>query len=556
MTQYNPFDEPDNPFDQRNELSNNIKSEKESLNTIFNFSKKTYAIVFGTLTLVIFATTVNKLIQKDDLVVIEEPITSDVVIQTTIPITTSTIPATTTTLPNITTTTVYVPEITTVTESTQPTENSVYVNQDLIVKKTVQVVAEQCGLGPDDRESWTSVGSGVIISSDGYVISNSHVIEDCYGEIYIATTSDVDTPTEISYLAEVINQNIQLDLVLLKIKKPLSTSSASSLTNFNYFELFDTNELKLGETVQIWGYPTSRGDGITYALKINLTKGTISGFESDFNLKRGWIVTDADISYGNSGGAALDEFGRLVGIPTFGVTEGAAWLGYLRSVDVIKAWLESINFSKVNNTSSDFPKLEIRDESINIPSYNREEWNTWIDVDDDCQNTRHENLQLESFLQVTFTTVNECFVEYGKWFDPYNGEYIYSAKELDIDHFLPLYNVHISGGWEWSVDKKTAFANNLIDPDLLIAVKSETNREKSAKTPDQWRPANESYWCEYAFDWIRIKFEWNLTATQAEWDALMEMVNTCPPEFQYNDAENQEHLFNSEKLEKYKTIGG
>ena len=70
-------------------------------------------------------------------------------------------------------------------------------------------------------------------------------------------------------------------------------------------------------------------------------------------------MTDADISYGNSGGAALDSYGRLIGIPTFGVTEGASWIGYLRSVDVVMDWVGDLDSEEDNFTS--FPILEIKE---------------------------------------------------------------------------------------------------------------------------------------------------------------------------------------------------
>ena len=429
----------------------------------------------------------------------------------------------------------------------EPIEN--ITKQNKIITKTVQVIAEECASETGNNEKDTAVGSGVLISSDGLIMSNQHIIENCYGDIFIATTNDVDTPTEIKYFAEVIQESFELDLVLLKITSSVDNTPLDN--TFEYFELSSTDELALGDGLEIWGFPTARGDGTTYSLKINLTKGTVSGFESDYQIKRGWIVTDADVTYGNSGGAALDKLGKLVGIPTFGTTEGASWISYLRSVDVIKAWLSETNSSPLL-TNFSFPQLTIREHSIsNIPKYSREDWNSWIDDDLDCQNTRHENLQLESFVNVLFTKADNCYVQSGKWFDPYNGEFFYFASDLDIDHFIPLYNAHLSGGWKWDVNKKTEFANSLLDPDILIAVKNSTNREKGASAPDEWKPQNMKYWCEYAFDWIRIKHEWGLTATLSEWNSLLEMIDTCPNNFTYDDAKNSDHKMSTEKVLKY-----
>ena len=157
-------------------------------------------------------------------------------------------------------------------------------------------------------------------------------------------------------------------------------------------------------------------------------------------------------------------------------------------------------------------------------------------------------LQLESYVNVIFTNTSKCYVQSGRWFDPYNGEFVYFASDLDIDHFVPLYNVHISGGWQWSEAKKTRFANNIDDPDILIAVLSATNRDKSASSPDQWKPENEKYWCEYAYDWIRIKYEWGLTATQSEWSALINMIAACPSGITYNNSKNSSHTMQEEKI--------
>ena len=93
-----------------------------------------------------------------------------------------------------------------------------HLDQNLIVKKTVQVVVEDCDSEEAKSGLGTSVGSGVLINREGYIISNSHILENCYGKIYIATANDVDTPTEINYIAKIIHNSPDLDLVLLKIQ--------------------------------------------------------------------------------------------------------------------------------------------------------------------------------------------------------------------------------------------------------------------------------------------------------------------------------------------------
>lgn len=187
-------------------------------------------------------------------------------------------------------------------------------------------------------------------------------------------------------------------------------------------------------------------------------------------------------------------------------------------------------------TGLDYPKLEIKELSTAIPTYNRGDWRHWSDDDGDCQNIRHEVLQDETLEAVTFTTSSNCYVDTGKWFGVYTGEYYNSASELDVDHFVPLKNAHDSGGYDWSLTTKKQYANYLEDSDHLIAVQSGANRSKSASGPESWKPKNTEYWCEYAYDWIRIKHTWGLTVTQEEWDALTYMIATCPYGYTYEDA--------------------
>ena len=163
----------------------------------------------------------------------------------------------------------------------------------------------------------------------------------------------------------------------------------------------------------------------------------------------------------------------------------------------------------------------------NIPDYDRGEWRHWIDIDGDCQNARHEVLIEESVVEVTFTNERQCTVATGRWIAPFAGVVVETARSLDVDHMVPLANAHRSGGWQWNSDQKRDYANVLDYAGHLIAVTASANRSKGARGPDEWRPEDQLYWCQYAVDWVTIKSTWELSATEQEWDALDEMLDSC-----------------------------
>lgn len=163
-----------------------------------------------------------------------------------------------------------------------------------------------------------------------------------------------------------------------------------------------------------------------------------------------------------------------------------------------------------------------------LPTYDRGDWRHWIDADGDCQDARQEVLIAESVTTVTYETSSDCRVETGTWNAPFTGSTVTDPSGLDVDHMVPLKNAHQSGGWNWSAEKKKQYANYLDDPQHLIAVTSSANRSKGSRGPDEWKPTQRSYWCQYATDWVSIKATWELTVTADEVTALREMFGTCP----------------------------
>ena len=167
--------------------------------------------------------------------------------------------------------------------------------------------------------------------------------------------------------------------------------------------------------------------------------------------------------------------------------------------------------------------------------YVREEWGPgWIDQDFNCINTRHEVLIEESYERPTLDA-RGCKVIAGKWYDYYSDEFFDDPSELDIDHVVPLHNAHVSGASNWPLETKINFYNDMNDPQHLLVVSSSANRSKGSRGPEIWRPANEEYWCQYAYSWIEIKARWNLSVSEIEFNSLDEMLDLCDglPELTY-----------------------
>ena len=144
-----------------------------------------------------------------------------------------------------------------------------------------------------------------------------------------------------------------------------------------------------------------------------------------------------------------------------------------------------------------------------------------------CQNTRTVLLIRTSTAPVTFTTSSHCTVKTGRWTDPWSGVTTTVAHDFDVDHTVPLANAWRYGAWHWAKAQRVAYANDLVDPKHLVAIALGENRSKGDGGPESWKPPKRSAWCTYARTWDRIKAKWHLSATKAEWSALVAMAATC-----------------------------
>lgn len=121
---------------------------------------------------------------------------------------------------------------------------------------------------------------------------------------------------------------------------------------------------------------------------------------------------------------------------------------------------------------------------------------------------------------------DDCKVVSGVWYSPYDGLTLTDPSDVDIDHVVPLANSWRTGAAEWDDQRRADFANDLDTPQLL-AVSATSNRAKGDQDPSQWQPPRREYWCQYAHDWVEVKYYWELWVTEAERDALADMLDTC-----------------------------
>ena len=160
------------------------------------------------------------------------------------------------------------------------------------------------------------------------------------------------------------------------------------------------------------------------------------------------------------------------------------------------------------------------------PPYDRKDYRHRTDDDKDCQNTRHEVLVEESLTPVTFRTSKGCKVISGSWLGAYSGKVFTDASKLDIDHLVPLKEAHESGGYAWDAYKRREYANDLSDPNTLIAVDRGLSRQKGADDPAEWLPPNQAYQVEYAQGWVAVKLKWGLTADAREITTLRKILGS------------------------------
>ncbi len=210
-------------------------------------------------------------------------------------------------------------------EASESSVNSVVHVTTKVVKTTVQRDAFYelfYGPGTGNREYkqfGNSSGSGVIVSSEGYIVTNNHVIQD-------ASEIEVTLNDNSKYTATVIGTDPSTDIAVLKIEA----------SNLKAIPLGNSDELRIGEWVLAVGNP--------FNLTSTVTAGIVSAKARNINLLsdrssskvpiESFIQTDAAVNPGNSGGALVNVKGELVGINTAIASQTGSYSGYSFAVPV------------------------------------------------------------------------------------------------------------------------------------------------------------------------------------------------------------------------------
>jgi Do/DeqQ family serine protease len=174
----------------------------------------------------------------------------------------------------------------------------------------------------DDPQKATSLGSGVIVSANGYILTNNHVVE-------AADEIEVSLSDGKKLIATVVGSDPETDLAVLRVDaKDLPAMTFGS-----------SDTLRVGDVVLAIGNPFGFGQTVTYGIVSALGRSGLG-----INVFENFIQTDAAINPGNSGGALVDASGNLVGINTaiFSRSGGSMGIGFATPVSTAKSVLEQI----------------------------------------------------------------------------------------------------------------------------------------------------------------------------------------------------------------------
>ena len=186
----------------------------------------------------------------------------------------------------------------------------------------------------------TASGSGIVISEDGYILTNNHIVSSSSSESYYEVSEATKVTVtlfndETEYEAKIVGKDEQTDLAVIKIEK----------TGLSKAEFADSDSVKVGEFAMAVGNPLGMQSSITCGVISAVNREVTDSDDKKFTL----IQTDAAINSGNSGGALVNSEGKVIGINTLKLSgtgiEGMGFAIPINSTTDITSQL--IQYSKV-----------------------------------------------------------------------------------------------------------------------------------------------------------------------------------------------------------------
>jgi S1-C subfamily serine protease len=219
-----------------------------------------------------------------------------------------------------------------------------------VVNITTEIMAINWFLEPIPREGGS--GSGYIIDTQGFVLTNNHVIENAY-------TVYINLADGSQHEGTVVGADPENDIAVLKFEPPQGT-------DLQIIPFGDSGSLKVGQKVLAIGNP--------FALERTLTVGIVSGLGRPIQTSRQTIIrdmiqTDASINPGNSGGPLLDTQGRMIGMNTmiFSPSGGSVGIGFAVPVNTAKRVVaELMQYGKIRRGWIDASLVQIFPQLVQV----------------------------------------------------------------------------------------------------------------------------------------------------------------------------------------------
>lgn len=193
------------------------------------------------------------------------------------------------------------------TEAAEKTVNAVVHVKNITTTRQARSAFDYFYGSGEAQKAIRGAGSGVILSPDGLIVTNNHVIKG-------ASEVQVTLNNNKTYVAEVLGTSPESDIALLKIND----------TNLDYLPFGNSNDIQIGEWVLAVGNPFN----LTSTVTAGIVSAKARDLENSSDKFQSFIQTDAAVNPGNSGGALVNTRGELIGINTAITSQTGSFIGY------------------------------------------------------------------------------------------------------------------------------------------------------------------------------------------------------------------------------------